>query len=84
VEVGYCNSCKRQSSGIVIPSKKSILGENVRKYVCILSIANRMYHNQSKKNIKQLRAGRLGDVAPTILKIMNVKKPKEMAGKELF
>jgi len=39
---------------------------------------------QSKKNIKQLRAGRLGDVAPTILKIMNVKKPKEMAGKELF
>ena len=44
VEVGYCASCKRQSSGIPIPSKKSVLGDNVKKYVCILSIANRLSH----------------------------------------
>lgn len=46
VEVGYCNSCKRQSSGTPIPSKKSILGNNIKKYVCLLSIVNRLSHEQ--------------------------------------
>lgn len=46
VEVGYCTSCKRQSSGYPIPSKKVVLGEKVRKYVCVLSIANRLSHSQ--------------------------------------
>lgn len=34
---------------------------------------------------KKLRkTGKLADVAPTILKLMNIKKPKEMTGKSLF
>src|SRR3989344_4425841 len=70
VEVGYCNSCKRQSSGISIPSKKSVLGENIRKYVCILSIANRMSHNQIKENIKDIfdmdiSIGEIGNILQT-------------------
>jgi len=32
----------------------------------------------------RLRKGNLGDVAPTVLKLMGIKKPKEMTGKELF
>jgi len=36
-----------------------------------------------KKGIK-LHKGRLADVAPTLLKIMEIKKPKVMTGKELF
>ncbi|MFA6105417.1 MAG: 2,3-bisphosphoglycerate-independent phosphoglycerate mutase [Patescibacteria group bacterium] len=33
---------------------------------------------------KNLRAGRLCDVAPTILKLMDIKAPREMTGKPLF
>ena len=33
---------------------------------------------------RQLHSGRLADVAPTILKLMNVKKPAQMTGKSLF
>ena len=32
----------------------------------------------------RLKKGKLADVAPTILKMMGVKKPKEMTGKALF
>jgi 2,3-bisphosphoglycerate-independent phosphoglycerate mutase len=35
------------------------------------------------KNIK-LNSGRLADIAPTILDIMNIKQPKEMTGKSLI
>lgn len=54
VEVGYCNSCKRQSSGYHIPSKKSVLGDNIKKYVCLLSIANRLSHSQIKEHLKDV------------------------------
>ncbi|RJQ30533.1 2,3-bisphosphoglycerate-independent phosphoglycerate mutase [Candidatus Parcubacteria bacterium] len=33
---------------------------------------------------KKIKAGKLGDVAPTILKIMGIAKPKEMTGSALF
>jgi len=70
VEVGYCKNCKRQSSGIFIPSKKSILGENVRKYVCVLSIANRLSHNQIQDNLKDIfdlnvSIGEIGNILET-------------------
>ena len=36
-----------------------------------------------KRNLK-LKRGKLGDIAPTILKLMGIRKPKEMKGKTLF
>lgn len=54
VEIGYCNSCRKQSSGYRIPSKKSVLGENVKKYVCILSIASRLSHTQIQDHLKDV------------------------------
>ncbi len=54
VEVGYCPTCKRQSSGCPIPSKKVILGDNVKKYVCILSIANRLSHAQIQDHLNDI------------------------------
>lgn len=54
VEVGYCSVCKKQSSGYVIPSKKSILGNNIKKYVCILSIANRLSHTQIQDHLRDI------------------------------
>lgn len=70
VEVGYCRSCKKQSSGMIIPSKKSILGDNVKKYVCILSIANRLSHSQIRENIKDIfdidiSIGEIGNILET-------------------
>ena len=38
----------------------------------------------SKSKIKMRANGKLADVAPTILKMMNIGKPKEMTGKALF
>ena len=34
--------------------------------------------------IKKIKSGGLSDIAPTILKILGIKKPKEMTGKSLF
>jgi len=39
---------------------------------------------ETKKVNRQLHRGRLGDVAPTILKLMEITKPKEMTDKSLF
>ena len=38
----------------------------------------------AKNNHHKLKRGRLGDIAPTILKLMKIKKSREMKGKELF
>lgn len=54
VEVGYCPVCKRQSAGTPIPSKKSVLGEHIKKYVCLLSVANRLSHSQIKEHLKDV------------------------------
>lgn len=67
VEIGHCNLCKRQSSGYPIPPKKTILGERVKKYVCILSIANRLSHTQIQDHLKDvfglgLSLGEVGNI----------------------
>lgn len=70
VEVGYCAKCKRQTSEIEIPSKKAVLGQNVKKYVCILSIANRMSHSQIQDHLKDvwnldISTGEIGNILQT-------------------
>lgn len=67
VEVGYCAVCRRQSSGTAIPSKKAVLGEQVKKYVCILSIASRLSHAQIQEHLKgvfnlNLSLGEVGNI----------------------
>ena len=39
---------------------------------------------EAKKINRNLKEGKLADVAPTILKLMKVQQPKEMTGKPLF
>lgn len=70
VEVGYCALCKRQSSGIPLPSKKTVLGEKVKKYVCTLSIGNRLSHSQVQAHLKDifnlnLSIGEVGNILET-------------------
>jgi len=40
--------------------------------------------SENNKKIKKLKKGILADIAPTVLKLMGVKKPKEMSGKALL
>lgn len=70
VEVGYCALCKRQSSGAPLPSKKAVLGENIKKYICILSIANRLSHSQVQEHLKDVfdlsvSIGEIGNILQT-------------------
>lgn len=70
VWIGYCNTCKIQSSGYPIPSKKVVLGYNVKKYICILSIANRFSHNQIQNHLKDvfdlgISIGEIGNILNT-------------------
>ncbi len=70
VEVGDCKFCQRQSAGRHIPSKKVVLGENVKKYVCVLSIANRLSHTQIQGHLKDvwnfdISIGEIGNILQT-------------------
>ena len=37
-----------------------------------------------EKNITMESSGRLSDIAPTLLHMMNIEQPKEFTGKKLF
>lgn len=70
VEVGYCAVCRRQSSGYPLPSKKAVLGENLKKYVCVLSVANRLAHVQIQNHLKdvfnlRISTGEIGNILQT-------------------
>ena len=70
VEIGYCKNCKKQSSGIFVPSKKAVLGGNVKKYVCVLSIANRLSHTQIQNHLRDIwnlniSIGEIGNILQT-------------------
>lgn len=70
VETGYCSSCKMQSSGYTIPPKKAVLGDNIKKYVCILSIANRFSHIQIREHLMDvcnlsISIGEIGNILNT-------------------
>jgi 2,3-bisphosphoglycerate-independent phosphoglycerate mutase len=41
-------------------------------------------HYITKKNLKLRKDGKLGDIAPTILELLEIKKPNEMTGKSLI
>ena len=46
VEKGYCYQCKKQRSAITLPNHKVILGGNIQKYTCYLSIMCRLSFTQ--------------------------------------
>ena len=84
VEIGYCAVCRRQSSGYPIPSKKAVLGENVRKYVCVLSIANRLSHTQIQECLKDVfdLAISIGEIGNILQTEANHLRPEYQALKE--
>jgi len=52
VEKGYCLNCKRWDTGIPLPPCKVILGSNVQKYTCYLSIMRRLSFSQIQEILK--------------------------------
>src|SRR3989344_364798 len=46
VEKGYCPACKAWTSAIPLPNHKVVLGTNVQKYICYLSVMCRLSFSQ--------------------------------------
>ncbi len=46
VEKGYCVTCKKWNTATPLPSHKAILGPNIQKYTCYLSILCRLSFTQ--------------------------------------
>jgi len=62
---------------MINPETDEIFTEHTANKVPLILISK-------SKNFSLLEGGRLGDIAPTILDILNIKKPKEMTGKSLL
>lgn len=70
VETGYCAHCRRISSGCPVPSKTSVLGERVKKYITLLSIGNRLSHSQIQEHLRDVCSlsvslGKIGNILKT-------------------
>ncbi|MBT3303809.1 2,3-bisphosphoglycerate-independent phosphoglycerate mutase [Candidatus Woesearchaeota archaeon] len=52
--------------------------------VCTSHSLNPVYCTIVSQNVKRLRDGVLADIAPTLLEILKIKKPKQMTGKSLI
>lgn len=52
-ERGYCDSCKRWSSSVSVPTTSVILGGAVRRYVAYLSVCARQSYAQIQDVLKQ-------------------------------
>lgn len=59
------------------PETREVITRHSKNLVPLILISK-------NKKIKNLKNGILADVAPTLLKMMDVKKPKEMTGRALF
>lgn len=46
VEKAYCQKCKKWQSAISLPNHKVILGKNIQKYICYLSVMCRLSFTQ--------------------------------------
>jgi regulator of replication initiation timing len=51
VEKGYCSVCKKWSTSIPLPSHRVILGNNIQKYICYLSVICRLSYTQIQELI---------------------------------
>ena len=54
VEQGYCEKCKKWRTAIPLPPARCVIGVKLRKYICYLSIINRLAYQQIQDNIKDI------------------------------
>lgn len=66
--------------------KKQIIKEHSLNPVPFIAVSNELVNKKAKKiDLTKLPiSGSLADLAPTVLKVMDIKKPKEMTGKSLI
>lgn len=77
VEKAYCENCKKWHVSIPLPSSKVILGLNIRKYICYLSIICRLSFSQIQKMLidtYQIHVSE-GEIAKILEKEANNLKP---------
>lgn len=54
VEKGYCVNCKKWNVAVLLPSHKVILGPNIQKYTCYLSILCRLSFTQIQELLRDI------------------------------
>ena len=66
--------------------KKQIIKEHSLNPVPFIVVSEELKNKKTKKvNLSNLEvSGSLADIAPTVLKVMDIKKPKEMTGHSLI
>lgn len=52
VEQGYCPTCNTWVSAISLPNHKVVLGTNIQKYICYLSVMCRLSFSQTQQVLK--------------------------------
>lgn len=52
VEKAYCPNCKKWLQGISLPNSKVILGPNIQKYICYLSVVCRLSFSQAQNLLR--------------------------------
>jgi transposase len=78
VEKGCCASCRRWSTGAVLPAASVILGQNVKRYVTYLSVVCRQSYAQIQDLLKHTYAFDLsqGEIAKILEKEGNRLRPE--------
>ena len=61
IDSGYCSSCKKRKTGKDISPQVSILGENIKQFVCYLSIVMRLSFEQIKSFLSDTAGFHLSD-----------------------
>ena len=86
VEKGYCSKCKKWHRGCNLPSKKVIIGRNVKLYIAYLNILLRMTYPQIQKLLYDTFAFKVssGEIAKILEKIsLSLRKEFERIKKNL-
>lgn len=52
VQKGYCRVCQKWKVAISLPAHKVILGPNIQKYICYLSVVCRLSYQQTQNILK--------------------------------
>ena len=53
IEKGWCEACRAWSAGATLPSAPVVIGNNVKRYVCYLSVVCRQSYSQTQDILKQ-------------------------------
>jgi hypothetical protein len=78
VEKGYCITCAKWSTAMPLPCQRVILGNNVQKYICYLSLICRLSYAQVQQLLKDTFSLNLsqGEIAKILARQALIHRPE--------